>query len=236
MSETSRSNGGSSDFDKLAETNHRIANHLAMLGGLVNLQARQLRAAGRSFDASEAFAMFAGIDAKLQAVARLHRALAQPERGVAQIELASYLGDIVSTTVESLAAPGSLHLTLAIDADCRAEARDALHIALIACEIVTNSIKYAHPAGVDGRLHVACCKHGPDLVLDIEDDGVGLPADIDPLTDGNVGFRAIRALVAELGGSMTFASSELGLVFTLKVPQPAATDNAACATQVLVSA
>jgi two-component sensor histidine kinase len=94
----------------------------------------------------------------------------------------------------------------------------ALPIGLIVCEVVTNAVKYAHPSGVPGRLAVACGRSGDHLVIDVVDDGVGLPDGFDPASGGQIGLNSIRALAGQLGATMTFASDPLGVAFQLRVP------------------
>jgi two-component sensor histidine kinase len=204
-------------FDAVAEANHRIANHLAILASLIRLQSDRMQRETAPLDPADAALSLAGIGAKLEAVAGLHKLLARPREGQA-VELGAYLHNIVTVAVESLSAADTTNLDLTIDADCAIDTKRALSIALIACEVITNSIKYAHPSGVSGRVAVACHRAGPDLVLQIEDDGVGLPSGVDPATNGHVGFRVIRALAADLDAEMHFRTDDLGVTFTLRVP------------------
>jgi two-component sensor histidine kinase len=216
--------GAQGEFDAAGEANHRIANHLAILASMVRMHSDRLRKLDRPIDRAEITGILGNLGAKLETVAKLHRELARPQHD-GRVELAQYLRDVITTSVGLLSPPGAAHVALALDieASCHLSARDALRIALIACEVITNSIKYAHPAGVSGHLRVICRREGADLVLVIEDDGVGLPADVDPQTNGHVGFRVIRALASDLDAAINFASDDLGVTFTMRVPMEAPT-------------
>jgi two-component sensor histidine kinase len=93
-------------------------------------------------------------------------------------------------------------------------------LTLILCEILTNAMKYAHPAGVPVKMVVACeSKSDGTLILSIADDGVGLPEGFDPRTGGGIGFQIIRALASEIGAVLDVQSDTLGVTFTLTVPR-----------------
>jgi PAS domain S-box-containing protein len=95
----------------------------------------------------------------------------------------------------------------------------AAMIGLIVDEAVTNAIKYAHPTGVPGKIAVACQEdHNGRITIEVTDDGVGLPENFDPKSDGGVGFRMMRALSERLEAALTFESSSLGLAVSLRLP------------------
>jgi two-component sensor histidine kinase len=60
-----------------------------------------------------------------------------------------------------------------------------------------------------------------NLVIEIADDGIGLPENFDPKTDGGLGFRIVRSLASQLGATIHFDSSELGTSVRLEMPVPA---------------
>ena len=84
--------------------------------------------------------------------------------------------------------------------ECFVFTRHVEPLVLILCEIFLNAMKYAHPANVPLRMRVGC--HGGSdgmLVVEAEDDGVGVPEDFDLEKDGGLGFRVIRSLVTQIG-------------------------------------
>ena len=92
-------------------------------------------------------------------------------------------------------------------------------LTLIVNELILNSLKYAHPAGVPLRLSVACDMKKGALVLTVDDDGVGLPEGFDPNKDGDLGFRVIRSLCEELHAEFDVQSSSLGTSFEIMRPR-----------------
>jgi two-component sensor histidine kinase len=92
-------------------------------------------------------------------------------------------------------------------------------IALIVSEMVTNAVKHAHPAGVAGRIDVGCHLDGSRIIVEVTDDGVGLPENFDVLDGGDLGFKMVRALASQLGALPIFDSGPLGLRFMLLLPK-----------------
>jgi len=93
---------------------------------------------------------------------------------------------------------------------------------LIVVEAVKNAVKYAHPAGVHGKIEVRCARGADSSVrIDVVDDGVGLPEGFDPATDGGFGFELMRELSGKLGATLTFVSTSLGLRVELRAPASA---------------
>ena len=93
--------------------------------------------------------------------------------------------------------------------DCAVTSDEAAVIGLIVGEAVTNAIKYSHPTGVPGKITVECQQDDKGrIAIDVTDDGVGLPENFDPKSDGNVGFRMMRALSERLGAALAFESIE----------------------------
>ena len=103
--------------------------------------------------------------------------------------------------------------------DCAVTSDEAAVIGLIVDEAVTNGMKYSHPTGVPGKITVECQQdHEGGITIDVTDDGVGLPENFDPKSDGSVGFRMMRALSERLEAALAFNSSSLGLGVSLRMP------------------
>ena len=76
--ETTRPSDSSKDL--VAEANHRVANSLALLGGLVRMQARAIGKNSQTYSNAEIRLMFDGIAARIATIGQLHRMLAAHAR------------------------------------------------------------------------------------------------------------------------------------------------------------
>lgn len=201
--------------DRATEANHRIANSLTLIAGMARLQASGIGAGAMS--GVDVRLILEGFGGRIDTVGRLHHLLARADEG-AVIDLAGYLRDISEAVVSALSFAGRTELQLAVEAGCIVPAPSARSIGLIVAELLTNSVKYAHPTGVAGRIRVGCHRN-PDglIVIAVIDDGVGLPEDFDPKVDGHLGLQLVRSFADQLAASYRFTSSALGLSFTLQL-------------------
>ena len=92
-------------------------------------------------------------------------------------------------------------------------------LALIVTEMVANAIKYAHPGGAPGAIVAYGSGDETFTMIEIADNGVGLPENFDPKTDGKLGLQLVRSLAKQLGATLVFDSDALGLRFQIFVPK-----------------
>lgn len=203
------------------EANHRIANNLSMIAALVRMQASSLDVKPEMMKREDVRAAMTQLGCRIDAVARLHRLLVD-QRREALVDVAVYLQDIAGGIVSSLSTRERTSLRFACDTGCAVAPERALWLGLIVGELVTNAIKHGHPDGVAGTVELEC-RRGPDgsLTIEVCDDGVGLPGGFEPTKDGDLGFRLVRTLVSQLGGTITFRH-DLGLCCVLQSPLAAA--------------
>jgi two-component sensor histidine kinase len=79
----------------------------------------------------------------------------------------------------------------------------AAPVGLIVSEALSNSLKHAFPHGHGGTVRITLEREGSDrAVLEVADDGVGLPDPVD-LDDG-VGLNLIEALAGQAAGELSW--------------------------------
>jgi two-component sensor histidine kinase len=138
------------------------------------------------------------------------------------VDIGFRLQEVCAALIESPACAGRVSLSQTVIGDALVRADCAGPIMLIVGEAVTNAVKYAHPTGVPGKVHVDCRRDKDGaLLIEVADDGVGLPEGFNPATDGDFGFKLMRGLSDRLGAVLTFVSESLGLRMTLRVPAEA---------------
>jgi two-component sensor histidine kinase len=205
----------------IAESNHRIANNLTLIAGLLRLQAGEVTKQGRTLEAREVCLLLEEVGGRIETVGRLHRLLADVDHSDT-LDLRQFLHAIAEAAVGSMAIAGDVVLAPGLGEACSIPAHQALPVGFIVGEVVTNAVKYAHPSGVKGRIEFGCHPRPEGAVLiQIADDGVGFPEGFDPRTDGGLGMRMVRLLSDQLGASLSFDSSDIGLVMRLLIPPPA---------------
>lgn len=206
---------GNHDF--LAEAHHRIANSLSLLVALVSARSRQIGMRSQKLEPSEAASFLGDVSARISAVGSVHRLLTRiPE--ASHVDVGRHVEVLAETIVSSLAEPGQFRLEAQIEDRCLVPSETAVSLSLCVAELITNAIKYSHPAGSGGTIALTCRRSGrKGIELSVTDDGVGLPEGFDTDAGGNLGFRTIRSLAARAGAAMKIESGPLGVAVTLSL-------------------
>ncbi len=194
------------------ELQHRVANNMAFISGLLRLQSRRIAA-----DPDTAPAVFEDAVARIETMGRIHRRLYDPE--AARQSLAVHLQAVCD---ELVAATGAAHVTCHVDLPATVAATvieidRLLPLSMLVAEIVTNSLKHGFPGGGAGRIDITMESGGDGRVLVIRDNGVGLPPGHDPDAGSGLGLRIVKGLARQAGGSIE-TSSDGGVVTRVALP------------------
>jgi two-component sensor histidine kinase len=195
------------------EAEHRIANSLQMISGLVRQRAR-------IGHVSNPQTFLLEIADRIDTVGKLHRLLGESEVS-GTIQIRGYLQEVCNRLRGALA-PEATSLSFDCPRDCSLPAKTALALALITAELISNSLKYAHPAGLPTKLALSCRPDEKgDLTLVYEDDGVGFPEGFNAAEAGHVGMRLIQLLSKSIRGQHEWLSDSLGIRFEIVLPRSA---------------
>lgn len=204
----------------LRETNHRIANHLTLLVGMIQTQATAVGRGPELVPRASARAMLQEAAGKVMGVSHLHRRLSDGPRQDG-IHACNYLIESVSSLISSLALGHRVGVVQHLTADCVISPDQAQKIGLLVNEIVMNAIKHAHPTGIPVQISIGCRREANGrFTIEVGDDGVGLPEGADAGMKGGVGFRLIRSLAQSLDAELRIESDALGLNFRITLPPP----------------
>lgn len=201
----------------VAEANHRICNSLSAIAGMVQERIVSLEDGAAPMPADELRKLLTEVRARVDAVARFHRALADLPADAA-IDVSQYLQQIAAELVATLSRPGGMTLHFAGELGCRAAPDRTLCVGLVVVEIVINALKYAHPTGVPGRIDMRCWRTAHALVVEIADDGVGFPDGFEPARTPTRGLVLVQSLINQIGGTIALKSDGLGLTCTISAP------------------
>jgi PAS domain S-box-containing protein len=186
----------------LAEIHHRVKNNLQVISSLLNLQA------GGVID-PEAQQRFADAQMQIQSMALVHEHLYQ-SHDYGRVQLADYVESLCDHLFDSYAVPRErISLSIAID-PIEIGMRQAIPVALLLNELVSNSLKYAFPENAHGTVTISATTEPEttasgqhDLLrLSVTDDGVGLPTDFDIADSRTLGHTLVSGLASQLGSSI----------------------------------
>jgi len=200
-----------------AEADHRIANNLASLSGVIRLQRSSIDKSGKSYTADEVCGLLDDIIARIEVMAKLHKSLARVVKGNG-VNLGHFLQEIAEM-IGTLGPAGKMDLS--VDGSCNdyIDARHALHAGLIAAELFTNASKYAHPTGLPVKVNLRCDTNiNGSFLVEVRDDGIGFPENFNPASDGGLGFKLMRALAGGMGAQLEFEHDSLGVCARLIKP------------------
>lgn len=205
--------------DSLSELNHRISNNLALLASTVSMRAASFSRRKGLIDGHEVAAALHEITARIAIVGHMHRLLSTGP-GVDHAGFGAHLRELCRLFISALAAPEQWELIDAGTGDCPVDADHFLPLSLIVTEVVTNALKYAHPAGVPGKLTIGCRREADGtIVIEVADDGVGFPEGFEFAAGGGIGSRTIHVLAQQIDAEIAFDSRATGLWFELRLPE-----------------
>jgi two-component sensor histidine kinase len=199
----------------VSEAHHRVGNSLALIASIVRMQARALLKRPDAVPVADVRLLVEELGQRLEAIGRLHGRLSRLD---GPVDLADYLREVSKTAVSGLAFAGRMHLHFDMADACIVSARAAPLVGLAVSELVMNAVKFAHPTGVTGDLQVGCNRRGDVIVIEVIDDGVGLPEGFNPAVDGQFGLQLLRSLAAQLKARLEFVDTGIGLCVRLSLP------------------
>lgn len=202
--------------DLVREANHRIANQLALLTGMIQIQIDGLKRGPDHLSRQHVSDLLRNAAGRIVAIGHLHRRLASSSGE--HIDLGPFLASSCAELLASLATDGQVRLTEDLSAGYRATAEQASVLCLVMNEVLVNALKYAHPDGLPIAMRLSCVLADGHVVVEMADDGVGLPDGFDEERDGSVGFKLIRNLLRKIGAALDLQSSPQGLCFRITLP------------------
>ncbi len=203
------------DCHRLAEADHRIANHLAMLGSYIRLKSATLVKRKTHATPAEALLLLKAIGVQIDAVSTLHRMLAL--QGISgTVNLATYLATVCDALRSAMA--GDVDIVEDFEPGCALSANDMLPVAQIVTEVMTNAIKHGQGTSGAVSLNVSCRLNDDGAILiAVSDTGPGLPSTSQDGHQG-LGFKIVDRLTAQVNGTVTYLSEEQGLTVRLILP------------------
>lgn len=181
------------------EMNHRVKNSLAIVSSLLQMQ-------GRAGD-GESAGQFEETARRVNAIARAHERLYR-DNYIESMDLGTYIEDVCQDMDSSV-----VHCAVHVQAQrgINIKVDNAISIALIVVELVTNAAKYAYPAGTAGKIWVSVKREVDDnILISVRDEGVGFPNKFVPSKSRGLGMRIIQAFAKQLHTTLVFHNRSPG--------------------------
>ena len=180
----------------LREIHHRVKNNMQVIVSLMRMHARQSR---NKWIRN----IFDDCRDRVNAMSLVHEALYQSE-DLAQINFEVYLKKLCRNLSQ---AHGATSKGIAVTVErCNVELDidQGIAVGMVISELVSNAFKHAFPFGKGGSVSLSLSGlEGEEVELIVEDNGKGLPPEIDILNLPSLGLQlAVAAVTRELGGSI----------------------------------
>lgn len=197
----------------MQEIHHRVKNNLQIIASLLNLQASRIRL-------PEAKAEFQSARDRVRALATLHRHL-YAHGELHTINMREFLTELCGQLFQAMGEKAGERLRLEIDApELKMSSDQAVPLALIVTEAVSNAVKYAFPRGRRGSISVRLTAGQDQAELTIRDDGVGIPTgrvETEAGTRDGIGIQLIRGFARQLGATLSVEEAN-GTRYTVVMP------------------
>jgi two-component system, sensor histidine kinase PdtaS len=196
----------------IREIHHRVKNNLQTIAALLRLQGRRLQS-------PEAQAAIEESERRIRSIAVVHETLSRDASDVVRFD--EIVKPLVRIVEETVTGPDT-DLRLAVEGDAGVLPGDlATPLAVVLNELMQNAVDHAFPrenGKMCGSLTVVLARADGEIIVDVVDDGVGLPSDFSIERSGGLGLSIVQTLVtSELGGSMELFSDH-GTRVHLKIP------------------
>jgi PAS domain S-box-containing protein len=178
----------------LKEVHHRVKNNLQIVSSMLNLQMDQIAD-------PRALELFKESQARVRSIALFHEKLYQ-SKDLAHVDMGEYLKSLTSGLFATYGVNPD-RIVSSIEADDTPMGVDAaISCGLIVNELVSNSLKHAFPGGRNGVVRIALRRDGRSAVLEVSDDGVGFPEELDFRSPVTLGLRLVCILAEQVRGTV----------------------------------
>lgn len=194
----------------LQEIHHRVKNNLQIICSLLNLQTQ-------SSD-PQIVEIMKESQNRVKSMALVHENLYKSEN-LSKINLESYVQDLSKNLLRSYHSKTSaIKISVAVS-NISLDIDTAVPCGLIINELVSNALKYAFPQQQQGEVKISIFKaDNQDVILNIADDGIGLPPEINIEQINTMGLRMVTALIRQISGTLS-VNREAGSSFTISFPE-----------------
>jgi two-component sensor histidine kinase len=187
----------------LREIHHRVKNNLQIISAITLMHEKSAR-----FEREKNF--FKDFQQRIKAMSKIHETLYRSD-DLEKMNISEYIPDLVK----------NLTLTYNVDLkriNCVFEIEQimmplntAMHLGLIVNELVSNAFKYAFPRKRNGEILIKIQTTDKKMILlQIKDNGVGFPPEIDFTKSNSMGLRIVRTSTKQLKGEILLEKGDGG--------------------------
>ncbi len=195
----------------LKEIHHRVKNNLQVISSMLSLQSMHLQ----DITAKE---MLKESQNRIQTMAVIHEKMYK-SKDLSSIGFDDYIYDLTAELFRSYRVSSTSVKRNITVKDVTLGVDRGIPCGLIINELVSNSLKHAFPEGKQGEIQIDL--HPEDdnkMILEIRDNGIGFPKDLDFQNTDSLGLQLVNTLVNQLRGTITLNRNG-GTSFKIEFPK-----------------
>jgi len=194
----------------LKEIHHRVKNNLMIISSLLSIQSRFIKD-------KEALGIFKESQNRAKSMALIHERLYR-STDLKRIDMGDYIrtlsNDLFHTYVINAQ---KIQIKLDVE-DIMVDINTAIPLGLIINEIITNALKHAFPNDMPGTILISFHRVGDKLKLEVSDDGIGFPKDLDYKNTSSMGLQLVNSLSNQIDAELNVVM-EKGTSFQITFPE-----------------
>ena len=180
----------------LREVHHRVKNNLQIMSSLLNLQSNVIKD-------EKALEALRDSQTRVRSMALIHGELYQSENLV-NIDFGDYIRNLVLGILSTYAPYSGIIHEINVN-NVFFDIDTAIPCGLMINELVLNSIKHAftyNDSKNENKINIELFKENSYFNLIVEDNGIGIPEDLDITKTDTLGLQLVNSLVSQLDGKI----------------------------------
>lgn len=190
------------------ELNHRVKNNLTVLSSLIYLQ----EDGEQNVTQKE---LYQTLRQRIQSMALVHQNLYEFDQAPS-INFQKYLQQLIPEV--AVAFGSDTNVTTHINCDSlEVNMDEAIPLAMIINELITNSFKYAFKGRDKGEISLSCIVSEGKRVIHYRDNGPGLGKELDENQPQKLGMLLVKLMVDQLKGTLSYEGDSKGVYFRIEL-------------------
>jgi two-component sensor histidine kinase len=195
----------------LREIHHRVKNNLQVIISILRLQKRHITDL-------QIQSVLQDSESRVRSMALVHEKLYR-SADLAHIDIGDYLKTLANYLFSTYSVNQKQVTFRVMLTNIELDINRAIPIGLILNELISNALKHAFPEGRSGSVAMTGGYEGEDIVLSLQDDGIGLPVGCDWRHSPSLGMHLVMTLIEQVHGTIDIAASEKGVHFIIRIPR-----------------
>ena len=192
----------------LKEIHHRVKNNLQVISSILNLQSSFVKE-------KQTLNILKESQNRIKSMAFIHESLYQ-NKDFSNVNFSEYVANLCKTLFYTYNTSETfVKLNLEIS-PIKLSIDNAIPCGLIINELVSNALKYAFPNNRKGKLTIRVFLYKNQLIIEVEDNGVGFPENLNFKNTDSLGLQLVITLVEQLNAEIQLISKE-GCKFAVKI-------------------